>query len=110
MTNDPVSQLEQDLRSLFPEWRRWASFGQGRVPMLIENHGATGAIKHLLRKPGLSRGFVALRDAGRLDLTIEFLVLRKEFGSLFSAEERGIARRRLTENGMPRSELPLEPY
>jgi hypothetical protein len=77
---------------------------------MISTRGAVGAVKHLLRAPGLSNGFVKLRDAGRLDLTVEWLVLRPEFGSLFSAEERGIARRKLVENGVARSSLPLEPY
>jgi hypothetical protein len=45
-----------------------------------------------------------------LDLTIEWSVLRPEFGSLFTMEERGIARRKLVENGVARSDLPLEPY
>jgi hypothetical protein len=77
---------------------------------MIGTHGAVGAVKRLLHAPGLSNGFIKLRNAGRLELTVEFLVLRPEFGSLFTAEERGIARRKLVENGMARSALPLEPY
>lgn len=105
-----AQRFEADLRALFPLWRRAVGLGQGRVPTLIAHHTAVGAAKHLLGKPGLSAGFVRLRDGGQLDLTIECLVLRREYGSMFTAEDRGIARRRLTENGMPRSALPLEPY
>lgn len=101
-------RFEVDLRALFPLWKKTVGLGQGRVPQLISNRRAVGAAKHLLGKPGLSPGFVRLRDGGELKLTIEYLVLRREYGSLFTPEERGIARRRLTDSGMPRSELPLE--
>ncbi len=103
-------QFDDALRALFPLWRSCASLAQGRVPQLINRHTAVGAAKHLLHGPGLSNGFVKLRDARRLDLTIEWLVLRPEFGSLFTMEERAIARRKLVENGVARSELRLEPY
>ncbi len=110
MDDERAQRFEAELRSLFPQWLRAAEFRQGRVPLLIKNHGVVGAVKHLLHKPGASNGFVRLRDAGRLDLTLEYLVLKREYGGLFSAEERGIARRRLVEHGMRRDQLPLEPY
>jgi len=102
--------FERELRALFPRWRECARLGQGRVPALMTSHGAVGAARQLLRKPDLSPVFVRLRDAGCLEATVEFLVLRTEFGALFTPEERAIARRKLTENGMPRANLPLEPY
>jgi len=105
-----AQRFEADLRKLFPLWRRTVGLGQGRVPTLIAHHNAVGAAKHLLGKSGLSAGFVRLRDGGHLELAIEYLVLRREYGSLFTAEERGIARRRLVESGMPRRALPMEPY
>ena len=52
-------------------------------------------------RPELQREFDRLARAGKLGLTVEFLVLRPEFGRLFSPTERGIARRRLVESGMP---------
>jgi hypothetical protein len=103
-------RFESELRSLFPRWRECADLGHGRVPGLITKHGGVGAAKHLLRGTGLSNGFVRLRDHGCLALTVEYLSLRLEFGSLFTHEERAIARRKLTENGMRRGDLPLEPY
>lgn len=109
-TTDRARQFEADFRSLFPLWRKTVGLGQGRIPQMIVNRTAVGTAKHLLGSPDLSPGFVRLRDGGQLLLTVEFLVLRREFGSLFTREERGIARRKLTENGMPRDSLPLEPY
>lgn len=95
---------------LYDTWRREVNYRAGRFRQLITNHGAVGASSFLLGKSGVSTGFARLAQAGKLDLTMEYLVLRPEFGSLFSAEERGIARRRLTDHGMRRDQLPLEPY
>lgn len=108
--DDRVARFEADLRALFPEWRRTIGLGQGRLPQMISSRTAVGAAQQLLMSPDLSPGFVRLRDGGRLDLTVERLVLRPEYGSLFTVEQRGIARRKLVENGVARSELPLEPY
>jgi hypothetical protein len=108
--SERAQQFEAELRALFPRWRECVGLGHGRVPQLIASRGAIGAVKHLLSKSGLSAGFIRLHDGGCLDATIEYLVLRREFGSLFTPEERAAARRRLTENGLPRSALPLEPY
>ena len=78
-----------------------------RFRQLVASRGGVGAASHLLGQSGTSSGFARLAEAGKLDLTVEFLVLRREFGGLFSAGERGIAGRRLVEHGMPRSSLPL---
>jgi len=68
-------RFELALRSLFPRWRACAGLQQGRVPQLINSQGAVGAAKHLLRSHELSNGFIRLRDSGRLDATIEYLVV-----------------------------------
>jgi hypothetical protein len=107
---DQAAHFEADLRALFPEWRRAVQLGQGRIPQMIAKRRAVGAAQQLLMRPDLSPGFIRLRDGGRLDLTVERLVLRPEYGSLFSAEQRAVARRKLVESGLPRSELPTEPY
>lgn len=61
---------------------------------LIERLGAVATAKHLLAQPP-SDGFVRLFELKRLDLAIESIVLRPEWSSLFSDDERRIARRRL---------------
>ena len=105
-----AAQFEADLRALFPEWHQTVGLAQGRLPQMTSNRTAVGAAKQLLLSPELSSSFIRLRDGGRLDLTVERLVLRPEHGSLFSAEQRAVARRKLVENGMARADLPLEPY
>jgi hypothetical protein len=65
----------------------------------VRNHGGPAYAHQLLRKEGTTEGFQRLRQEGRLDLTMEALVLRPEYTELFSDEERRIAAHRLAEAG-----------
>lgn len=69
----------------------WAT----RYLQLLRNRGGLGAARYLLRQRATSDGYKALRDAGRLDLSVEAYVLRPEFRSLFTPEELAKARERL---------------
>lgn len=65
----------------------------------VRNHGGPGYAHQLLRKDGTTDGFQRLREEGRLDLTMEALVLKPEYAELFTAEERRVAAHRLAEAG-----------
>jgi hypothetical protein len=65
----------------------------------VRNHGGLDYAHQLLRKQGTTDGFQRLKEEGRLDLTMEALVLRPEYTSLFSDEERRVAAHRLAEAG-----------
>lgn len=65
----------------------------------VRNHGGPDYARQLLRKQGTSEGFQRLTDEGRLDLTVEALVLRPEYTPLFTADERRIAAHRIAEAG-----------
>src|SRR5262245_17198279 len=65
--------------------------------MLAEQRGLATA-RMLLHAEKVSEEYTALWERGRLDLTIEALIYdHPEFHSLFTDEEREIARRRLAE-------------
>jgi len=66
--------------------------------MLAENGGLRTA-QILLATSRPSHGYVALWECGRLDLTVEALVLKPEFACLFVEEEKQRARDRLEEYG-----------
>jgi hypothetical protein len=66
--------------------------------MLNEHRGLETA-RILLHASSVSEGYVALWERKRLDLTVEAVILAPEWRSLFSDEERDIARRRLAEYG-----------
>jgi hypothetical protein len=69
----------------------WAT----RYLQLVRRRGGLDAARYLLNQKLTSDGYARLRDAGRLDLTVEHLVLEPEFQELFSAEELTRARDRL---------------
>lgn len=52
-----------------------------------------------LQTPTVSAGYISLCERGRLDPTVENVVLRPEFGALFTEEELDNAQRRLAEFG-----------
>jgi 5-methylcytosine-specific restriction enzyme A len=64
----------------------------------LKKHGGLEVAKRLLAKTakaGETKGFLALADAGRPDLSVEAVVLAPEFRSLFSEKELAIAEERL---------------
>lgn len=68
------------------------------LQMLIKNRGLETA-RRLLHSSHVSEGYTALFERKRLDLTVEALIVQSEWASLFSDEERTIARNRLKEYG-----------
>jgi len=81
----------------------------GRYLQLVRKRGGLGAARYLLAARVTSDGYARLRDAGRLDLTVEALVLQPEFAPLFSETEQQHARERLDQyHAMPTTK-ELEP-
>lgn len=64
--------------------------------MLHEHRGVETA-RILLAEERPQEGFMRLWECGRLDLTVECLVLNERFRGLFGDRERETARRRLRE-------------
>ena len=62
---------------------------------MVDASGGVATAHKLLRDQAIQYGFTKLWDCGRLDLTVEYLVLDQRFESLFSEAERAEARRRL---------------
>jgi hypothetical protein len=65
----------------------------------VKRHGGVTAARRLLATKRLSKGLITLHEKGRLDLAMETLVLKPEYVSLFTDEERVTAARRLEEVG-----------
>lgn len=66
---------------------------------MVSERGGVAAARQLLHASNVSDGFTALWERKRLDLTMEALILRSEFGSLFISEELATARNRLEQYG-----------
>ena len=70
-----------------------------RVALEAEDTAHLATARDLLRKSGTSPGYARLTAEGRLDLSMEALVIDPEFAELFKAEEIAIARTRLNALG-----------
>ena len=68
----------------------WAT----RYLQLLRRRGGLEAARYLLRQKATSDGYQALREVGRLDLTVESLVLTPEFAALFTSAELSTAHER----------------
>jgi hypothetical protein len=66
-----------------------------RFLRMVTELGGLGAAKRLLAAKELSEGFVKLWELGRLDISMEALVLEPKWQELFTEEELMSARQRL---------------
>ncbi len=63
--------------------------------------GGIGAAKTLLHTPYLPDGFAELWPRGRLDLTMEHMLVQPPWNTLFTDEELRVARGRLDDHAEP---------
>lgn len=94
--------LEQDLEgALLEAYKRigreagyWAAY----FLRSLKTNGAVATVKRLLevqKQESVSKGFRALLEAGRVDLSVESIALQPRFRTLFTVAELSEARRRL---------------
>ena len=74
---------------------------------MVSDLGGLEAAKRLLRSSVPSEGFFRLVEEERLDLTVEALVLKEPWASLFTEDELMIAKTRLEDLGY-HSESPTD--
>ena len=69
-----------------------------RFLRMVNEHGGKGAADMLLATGEPSEGFTELFLRGRrLDLSVEYLVLRRPWRDMFTPDQLAVARKRLTE-------------
>jgi len=78
---------------------RAIGYNATRFLSMVNEMGGLDAARTLLRAPGVSEGYTSLWERGRLDLSVEAVILESEWSALFTEAERGIARKRLKEFG-----------
>lgn len=86
-----MTQSEQefttDLRKNMDAAQRECAVEQKRLAADAHQYGGVGCAKELIRRGRLSDGFAALAQAGRLDLSLEALVVTAKYGALFTDDE-----------------------
>lgn len=92
-------QFAHAMRGIYDRARTEANYTAGYFLSMLADLGPIATARKLLNATAVSDGFAALWERGRLDLTVEALVLQPEFDTLFDEHERGTARARLDQFG-----------
>ena len=92
-------RFHEALLSLYKRAKAECGDNATRFLQMVNERGGLQTAHFLLHASSLSEGSTILWQKGRLDLTLEKLVLDRQWQELFSDEERGIARKRLSELG-----------
>jgi hypothetical protein len=92
-------EFHEAMLSIYKQAKAECNYNATRFLQMINEQGGLQTAKTLLHALGYSEGFTAIWQCGRLDLSMEALVLKDEWRDLFSEEELGIARKRLEDYG-----------
>lgn len=77
-----------------------ANYNAQRFLQMVVDHGGLEAARMLIHADTVSHGYTALWERGRLDLTVEAMIVESpKFHSLFAEDEMGICSKRLTDYG-----------
>ncbi|MDD5457435.1 MAG: hypothetical protein PHV30_10465 [Candidatus Margulisbacteria bacterium] len=97
---NPLDELENifnfDMRQIYIRAKAEVGYNATRYLQMLSKYGGIETAKKLLYDTKyVSDGFTTLYMAGRQDLTVEALVLKDKYKTLFTVEELEIARKRL---------------
>jgi hypothetical protein len=94
------TEFDTRMHGIYRRAKDEVSYDAPQLLQMLDAHGGLETAKVLLHRDELSDGYIALWERGRLDLTVEALVLEPRWESLFTEEELNTARRRLRQYGL----------
>ncbi len=92
-------QFHQDMLTGSVELRTQHGYNPTYFLQMVAEHGGVGAVKRLLQTPDTQARLTSLWEIKRLDMSCEAAALDPKYASLFTAEEKREAKRRLKEVG-----------
>jgi len=92
-------QFHEAMINIYRQALSQCGYKATRFLNMVNEKGGLEAAKILLHSDKVSEGYVELYMRGRLDLTMEALVIKPEWSELFSSEEKKIAMKRLEDYG-----------
>lgn len=98
MTSQSESAFHRETLSGI-ETLRSSGYSPTRFEQMVGQQGARDAARNLLRGRDASDGFTTLWEMGRLDMSIEAMVVLAWYKSLFTDDECATARSRLVAHG-----------
>jgi len=100
VTGDDIRELaarfQADMLAGFETLAREIGYRPTRFLQLVRRVGGDAAARQLIHGPTVSEGFTILALHHRLAQSVEAWVLRPEYESLFTEDDRDLARRKLT--------------
>ncbi|MDP7724181.1 hypothetical protein [Mycobacterium sp. TY814] len=93
------TQFSERMKAIYERGRSEAGYNATYFLSMLSQYGPQETAHKLLASPAVSDGFAQLWERGRLDLTVEALVVDPTFSELFSENEIEVARRRLDQFG-----------
>jgi hypothetical protein len=97
--NKTAFAFEKDMYRIYHDAKRECAYAATRYKQMVEHRGGLATAHELLRRTPPPDAMKKLADCGRLDLTVEALVLKQEYRSMFTETELAEARRRLEQYG-----------
>ena len=99
MTNLEISFTSDLMRSL-QEAEAVTGVSEVRLKKAAEETGGAQAVRQMLDRGQTTRQFLPLKQKGRLELSVEALVIRGKYAELFSDEQVNSCLSSLLEAGM----------
>lgn len=99
--DDLVDEFNKDMVGVYKKAKEKCHYNATRYLQMISELGGLVTAKKLLAENKIHDGLTALYMCGRLDLTVEALVTKEKYKSLFTEEEIKTAKKRLSELSYP---------
>lgn len=96
---DLEKKFFEKMKNIYIKADKECGYRATRFLQMLGEKGGVGTAKSLISKPGGTEGFTNLWELGRLELSVEALVIQEEFQSLFSQDEIESCKNRLKEYG-----------
>jgi hypothetical protein len=99
MIKGPIS-FEKAMHGIYTRARLEADCKATIFLQMLHRHGGLGTARQLINSPAVSEGYTALYERGRLDLTVEAVIVENpRWHSLFTSDELSRVRKRLDAYG-----------
>ena len=92
---DLEKDFSKDMLNIYKTADRELGYKATRFLQMLSKDGPVKTAKKLISKNGGTEGFLKLWESGRLDLSIENLVLNEKYKALFTDDERKMCCERL---------------
>ncbi|MDQ6598120.1 hypothetical protein [Bacillus salipaludis] len=96
---DLKKEFHKDMIAIYQNAKKECGYNATRFLQMVASKDGLSVAKSFIQKNQPTDGFATLWEFGRLDLTVEALILSPKYEMLFTEDERNIVKVRLGEYG-----------